>query len=183
MEAPAGVEYGSVSEWRRDPAQPRLLCAVGVVRSKTGRISALAACKGAYGRVHKNCQRHSLQQHRILVTTLIMKATQLPAFGRGLRRFSGWVRRSFQSGSLLTRFRHHWKPAIQSPKKMPATELNSSAPKGNSLISFQEKNHIKSPQGMPKMKPKNRKFFQKGIKGMGGILNPRRHNPRNNGGA
>ncbi|HBT4616704.1 TPA: hypothetical protein MB295_001261 [Klebsiella pneumoniae] len=83
MEAPEGVEYGSVSEWRRRPAQPATvltgsaypipfpakpyplkisqmpLYAVGVVPARrqpqSGRISALAGRRAAYERVPKNC--------------------------------------------------------------------------------------------------------------------------------
>ncbi|KAB5500691.1 hypothetical protein F8564_01420 [Serratia sp. RJAL6] len=37
--------------------------AVGVVPPEAGRISALAACKGAYGRVLQTPKRHHPQRH------------------------------------------------------------------------------------------------------------------------
>ena len=86
MEAPAGIEYGTVSEWRRSPAQPVTLLigssnpslpparlkpaesnAEAFVRRRSGpdkalpqsgRISALAGREGRLRACTQNFQRH-----------------------------------------------------------------------------------------------------------------------------
>lgn len=121
MEAPAGVEYGSVSEWRRSPAEPVTLLtgftnpslrparpksdksdAEACLRRrsghdealpKSGRISALAGREGRLRACTQHLQRHHSQPLRILVTTSIIKSDVVPALWAGAASlFSGGPR-------------------------------------------------------------------------------------------
>ncbi len=111
MEAPAGVEYGSVSEWRRSPAEPVTLLtgftnpslrparpksdksdAEACLRRrsghdealpKSGRISALAGRQGRLRACTQHLQRHHSQPLRILVTTSIIKSDGVPGLRPG----------------------------------------------------------------------------------------------------
>lgn len=118
MEAPAGVEYGTVSEWRRSPAQPvtsligstnpsfpparpkpaksdteaavRRRSGHDKAKPPSGRISALAGREGRLRACTQNSQRHHSQPLRILVTTSIIKSDVVPALWAGaVSLFSG----------------------------------------------------------------------------------------------
>lgn len=118
IEAPEGIEYGTVSEWRRSPAQPVTLlidstnpslspvrpkpaqsdteacvrCRSGPdkAKPKSGRISALAGRQGRLRACTQHLQRHHSQPLRILVTTSIIKSDVVPGLWPGAASlFSG----------------------------------------------------------------------------------------------
>ena len=118
MEAPAGIEYGTVSEWRRSPAQPVTLLTgftnpsfpparpkpaksdtEAFVRRRSGhdkakplsgRISALAGRQGRLRACTQNLQRRYSQPLRNLVTTSIIKSDVVPGLRPGAASlFSG----------------------------------------------------------------------------------------------
>ena len=118
MEAPAGVEYGSVSEWRRSPAQPVTLLTGSTnpslpparpkpaesnteafvrrrsghdkAQPQSGRISALAGRQGRLRACTQHLQRHHSQPLRNLVTTSIIKSDVVPGLRPGAASlFSG----------------------------------------------------------------------------------------------
>ena len=121
MEAPAGVEYGSVSEWRRSPAEPVTLLtgftnpslrparpksdksdAEACLRRrsghdealpKSGRISALAGRQGRLRACYSKLSATLLTATQELVTTSIIKSDVVPGLRPGAASlFSGGSR-------------------------------------------------------------------------------------------
>jgi len=116
IEAPAYVTNHAKSQRRRCPAKPvtpliasteqnlrpakpdplaatkNPLYAVGVVTAKLWRISALAPCEGAYGRVHKP-DSNTTYSHTILSYIIHLLKRRHPGRWPGRGRFSGWVGR------------------------------------------------------------------------------------------